>query len=108
MDRRRGKTVAGQQICICSECFPSTFQVETRGKYTSNILNISNSSTLEHVAIYSHYPFNSIMTWGFDIRHLAHLARGLYGPEEERDFIRDHLGPELEKSGHLDPMSLLG
>ena len=29
-------------------------------------------------------------------------CRGLYSPEEERDFIRDHLGPELEKSGFWD------
>ena len=30
--------------------------------------------------------------------------QGLFGPEEERDFIRDHLGPELEKSGDLDAL----
>lgn len=41
--------------------------------------------------------------WGFSVQNepdgQTPWENCLYSPEEERDFIRDHLGPELEKSG---------
>lgn len=41
--------------------------------------------------------------WGFSVQNepdgQTPWENCLYSPQEERDFIRDHLGPELEKSG---------
>eukprot|EP00438_Fugacium_kawagutii_P000348 Skav204709 [mRNA] locus=scaffold3332:148085:165810:- [translate_table: standard] len=44
-----------------------------------------------------------VSLWGFTVQNepdgQTPWENCLYSPQEERDFIRDHLGPELEKSG---------
>jgi glucosylceramidase len=56
-----------------------------------------------YVKFVEHYAREGIPLWGLTVQNepeaVQHWESCIYTPEEERDFIRDHLGPTLEKSG---------
>ena len=49
------------------------------------------------------YEKEGLHIWGVTVQNEPYASQSwdscLYTPEEERDFVRDHLGPELERAG---------
>ena len=57
------------------------------------------------------YRAEGIEIWGFTVENEPHgngnnWESMLYSPKEMTDFVRDHLGPKLEKDGHGDKIIL--
>ncbi len=59
-----------------------------------------------YVLFVEHMRAEGVPLWGLTVQNepeaLQRWESCLYSPEEERDFVRDHLGPALRDSGHGD------
>jgi glucosylceramidase len=87
---------------------------------TNNRMDDGGSLRREYASAWANYYVRYIQAmqqeglpvWGLTVQNEPEARQTwescLYTPEQERDFVRDHLGPALEKFGLLGSVKLLG